>query len=58
MLLILFYNPQIVLFFFALFHGDLYRVTQGYDVSGNVCGKKNKPIDNVIHSGLDLKDVP
>ena len=36
---------QFFLFFYAWSQGDVTRLTQGYDVSGNICGKDNEPVD-------------
>ena len=41
---ILKYVPQFFLFFYAWSQGDVTRLTQGYDVSGNICGKDNEPV--------------
>ena len=35
---------QFFLFFYAWSQGDVTRLTQGYDVSGNICGKDNEPV--------------
>ena len=40
---------QFFLFFYAWSQGDVTRLTQGYDVSGNICGKDNAPI--VLETG-------
>ena len=39
---------QFFLFFYAWSQGDVTRLTQGYDVSGNICGKDNTAIDGVF----------
>merc|ERR1719188_584210 len=46
------------LFFYAWSQGDVARLTQGYDVSGNICGKVNEAIDGVPLSGLDMTSNP
>nr|XP_040569500.1 choline transporter-like protein 1 [Lepeophtheirus salmonis] len=35
--------------------GDPYRLLNGYDVSGDVCGSKNSPIEGISQSGKDLR---
>merc|ERR1712038_264374 len=46
------------LFFYAWSQGDVARLTQGYDVSGNICGKVNEAIDGVPLSGVDMTPRP
>merc|ERR1719264_1075178 len=50
------------LFFYAWSQGDVTRLTQGYDVSGNICGKDNAPVvvnDKVVFfSGVDMTSRP
>ncbi|KAK3925681.1 Choline transporter-like protein 1 [Frankliniella fusca] len=31
---------------YCMYHGDIYRIINGYDNCGNVCGRKNKPSTN------------
>ncbi|XP_046356995.1 choline transporter-like protein 1 [Haliotis rufescens] len=38
--------------------GDPYRLINGYDSWGNVCGRPNKKIANVVYSGLDMTTRP
>lgn len=49
---------MIALFILAALQGDPYRVTQGYDIQGNVCGKKNVRLDGIPLSGQNLRDSP
>lgn len=37
----------------ALVYGDINRVIHGYDNCGNICGMRNKMIDNIDCSGQD-----
>merc|ERR1719323_780349 len=51
------------LFFYAWSQGDVTRLTQGYDVSGNICGKDNEPVvledgKTVLFSGVDMSSRP
>ena len=47
---------QFFLFFYAWSQGDVTRLTQGYDVSGNICGKDNTPIIAVDGSVVFFRD--
>ncbi|KAJ1528839.1 hypothetical protein ONE63_007213 [Megalurothrips usitatus] len=38
---------------YCVYHGDLYRIINGYDKCGNVCGRKNKPDPAFSCSGVD-----
>lgn len=38
--------------------GDPTRIIFGYDSFGNICGQKNKPIDGVPWSGMDMSWKP
>nr|XP_006815345.1 PREDICTED: choline transporter-like protein 1-like [Saccoglossus kowalevskii] len=42
----------------AIRDGQPERLIFGADSYGNVCGSKNKPIDNVTLSGMDMRDRP
>ena len=50
---------MVYLFFYGLVHGDMARLTRGYDVSGNVCGEEdNQEIDGITFSGEDMGEKP
>lgn len=34
--------PQFVLLGYCMSYGDIYRIVNGYDDCGNVCGRKNE----------------
>ncbi|XP_041483712.1 choline transporter-like protein 1 [Lytechinus variegatus] len=44
--------------YLALRDGNPDRLIYGDDSYGNVCGKKNNPIENVSLSGMDMTDRP
>ena len=52
--------PQGVLTWYAFSWGDPYRITNGYDSFGNVCGRNNAATknENVTQSGRDMTDKP
>lgn len=50
------FTGQLVLFGYAIFHGDLNRLIYGYDVAGDVCGVNNFPILGINYSGKQLVD--
>lgn len=52
----LFWAGFIAIAAFAFFVGDPLRLVQGTDSFGNVCGRKNIPIDRIPYSGMDLRD--
>uniref|UniRef100_H2Z458 Choline transporter-like protein n=1 Tax=Ciona savignyi TaxID=51511 RepID=H2Z458_CIOSA len=41
---------------FAIANGAAYRMINGFDSYGNVCGKQNKPVTNHHLSGLDNRE--
>ncbi|XP_071119389.1 choline transporter-like protein 1 [Haliotis cracherodii] len=44
--------------YIGLQEGDPYRLINGYDSWGNVCGRPNKKIANVVLSGRDMTTRP
>lgn len=38
--------------------GNPSRLINGYDSFGNICGQKNKQIDGIGWSGMDMRDCP
>lgn len=40
---------------YALAVGDPYRLIYGYDVTGDVCGRENQPIPDVVNSSKNLE---
>lgn len=38
--------------------GHPNRLINGYDSFGNICGQKNKKIDGISYSGMDMRDSP
>jgi hypothetical protein len=36
---------QVVLIIYCAKNGDIYRILNGYDTCGNVCGRYNEPIE-------------
>ena len=46
------------MFGYAWTQGDVFRLTNGFDVAGNICHKKNDPIEGVPYSGMDMTSKP
>jgi solute carrier family 44 protein 1 (choline transporter-like protein) len=42
----------------SFIEGNPNRLIQGYDSFGNICGQKNKRIQGVSWSGIDMSDCP
>lgn len=36
---------QVVLIIYCANNGDIYRILNGYDTCGNVCGRYNEPVE-------------
>jgi len=45
---------QVVLIIYCVNNGDIYRILNGYDTCGNVCGRYNKPVEEYDKHDLCL----
>uniref|UniRef100_H2Z454 Choline transporter-like protein n=1 Tax=Ciona savignyi TaxID=51511 RepID=H2Z454_CIOSA len=52
----IFFIGMILIAAFAIANGAAYRMINGFDSYGNVCGKQNKPVTNHHLSGLDNRE--
>jgi hypothetical protein len=43
---------QVVLITYCANNGDVYRILNGYDTCGNVCGRYNAPVEGYDKRGL------
>ena len=49
---------QTMLFLYGAIDSHFLRLTNGYDVSGNVCGTMNNIIPGVLYSGANMEAMP
>jgi solute carrier family 44 protein 1 (choline transporter-like protein) len=43
---------------FALIYGNPFRLINGVDSFGNICGMRNEVEENQIFSGMDMSEKP